>query len=43
MERIAKLKAMLRAREGRSEYAENCLAIKAEIERLERAADPQRD
>lgn len=33
--RIAKLKAKLKAREGKKEYKENCEVIKAEIARLE--------
>ncbi len=35
MSRLAKLKDMLKAREGRPGYEENVRAIKAEIERLE--------
>lgn len=33
--RIASLKAKLKARTGKAEYKENCEAIKAEIARLE--------
>lgn len=33
--RIAGLKAKLTARDGKKEYAENCAAIRAEIQRLE--------
>lgn len=33
--RIAGLKAKLAAREGKSEYKENCAAIRVEIARLE--------
>lgn len=36
-QRIADLKAKLEAREGKSEYKENCEAIRAEIDRLEAA------
>lgn len=35
--RIASLKAKLAARDGKKEYAENCVAIRAEIARLEAA------
>lgn len=34
-QRIASLKAKLAAREGKSEYKENCAAIRTEIARLE--------
>lgn len=34
-QRIAALKAKLRAREGKAEYKENCEALKREIARLE--------
>lgn len=34
-QRIASLKAKLAAREGKSEYKENCAAIRVEIARLE--------
>lgn len=34
-QRIADLKRKLAARDGKSEYEENCKAIRAEIERLE--------
>ncbi len=33
--RIARLKAKLKARDGKAEYKENCAAIRAEIARLE--------
>lgn len=35
--RIAALKAKLAAREGRAEFKQNCVEIRAEIERLEAA------
>ena len=38
-ERIADLKRKLKAREGKSEYADNVRAIKAEIERLEQESN----
>lgn len=34
-DRLAKLKARLRSREGKPGLEENCIAIKQEIERLE--------
>jgi hypothetical protein len=34
-QRIASLKAKLKAREGKSEFRENVVALRAEIERLE--------
>lgn len=34
--RLADLKAMLKARDGKTEYRENVVAIRAEIERIER-------
>lgn len=34
-QRIASLKAKLKAREGKAEYKENCEALKREITRLE--------
>lgn len=34
-ERLADLKRKLRARQGQSAYRENCIAIEAEIKRLE--------
>lgn len=37
--RLEKLRAMLRAREGKGEYAENVKAIRAEIERLEKEGE----
>lgn len=37
-DRISDLKRKLAAREGKSEYRENCKAIRAEIERLEAEA-----
>lgn len=37
-DRLAELRAMLKAREGRPEYRENVKAIRAEIERLEQEA-----
>jgi len=36
-QRIAALKVKLKAREGKTEFQENCEAIRAEIERLEGA------
>ena len=36
--RIASLKTKLKARDGKAEYKENCKALRAEIERLERVS-----
>lgn len=38
MTRLEHLRAMLKAREGKTEYRENVKAIRAEIERLEQEA-----
>lgn len=35
-QRIADLKRKLAARDGKAEFKENCVAIRAEIERLEK-------
>lgn len=36
-QRIAQLQAKLKARKGKKEFKENCIAIQAEIDRLEAA------
>lgn len=36
--RLASLKTKLKAREGKAEYKENCVHLRAEIARLEKAA-----
>lgn len=35
-DRLTELRAMLKAREGKTEYRDNVKAIRAEIERLEK-------